>query len=170
MGRPRTRARLRAGVRRLLRRHGLFFAWLVAAAAAASSLVFSEALGWQPCPLCWVQRAFMFPLAVVLGIASYRDDEQVVVYALPLALLGAAVAAYHYLLQKLPGAVPPGLCGPASGCAATPFDWLGFVTIPLLSLAAFAAIALLLVVTRRVRTRRGPGRPSRTPPGEGGMP
>ena len=44
----------------------LFSAWLVAMAATLGSLFFSEVMELVPCVLCWYQRIFMFPLAVVL--------------------------------------------------------------------------------------------------------
>ena len=51
-----------------------------------------------PCVLCWYQRIFMFPLAVVLGMACYSDDRRGAIYGLVLALGGVMVAGYHTLL------------------------------------------------------------------------
>ena len=38
------------------------------------ALFLGEVMGRTPCNLCWFQRIFMFPLALVLGIACYRAD------------------------------------------------------------------------------------------------
>ena len=43
--------------------------------------------------LWWYQRIFMFPLALILGMAAFAKDRRGAVYALPLALAGAVMAA-----------------------------------------------------------------------------
>lgn len=52
-----------------IRRYALHLAWLVAIIATGGSLYMSEILLWEPCKLCWVQRIFMYPLVLLLGIA-----------------------------------------------------------------------------------------------------
>ena len=47
-------------------------AWIVALGSSLAVLYIGEVLGQAPCSLCWFQRAFMFPLAVVLGLAPAR--------------------------------------------------------------------------------------------------
>ena len=42
-------------------------AWTVATSASLAVLFIGEVLGQTPCLLCWFQRAFMFPLAIILG-------------------------------------------------------------------------------------------------------
>ena len=69
----------------------VFSAWLIALAASLSALFIGEVMGQTPCNLCWHQRAFMFPLAVILVVASFRGDASVSRYGLPLAALGAAI-------------------------------------------------------------------------------
>ena len=76
----------------------LFAAWFVALSASLAVIFIGEVLGQSPFNLCWFQRAFMFPLAVILGVAAWRADLSVWRYATPLAALGAAVALYHSLL------------------------------------------------------------------------
>ena len=63
----------------------LLLAWLVAVAATASALFLGEVMGMVPCQLCWYQRIFMFPLAIVLAMACFSDDRRGAVYAMPLA-------------------------------------------------------------------------------------
>lgn len=102
-----------------------------------------------PCVLCWYQRIAMFPLVIVLGIASYAADRRGAVYALPLAVAGAGLAAYHTLLVAglIPRAWIP--CGPSVSCADQNLEILNGVQIPWLSLVAFVAIASLLIVYLR---------------------
>ncbi|MFD2238150.1 disulfide bond formation protein B [Aureimonas populi] len=131
----------------------LFAAWLVALAAALGALFIGEVLGQAPCDLCWHQRAFMFPLAVILAVASFRGDADVWRYGLPLAAIGGAVAAFHSLLYAgiVPAAIQPcGRDGPS--CSGAGMTILGGLPLPYLSLAAFTAIALLLLLVRRSRS------------------
>ncbi len=127
----------------------LFIAWVVALAAALGALFIGEILGQTPCFLCWHQRAFMFPLAIVLGIAALSDGHEVVRYALPLAAIGAAIAGYHSLLYS--GLVPE----PIVPCSATGPSCsgagmvIGGVPLPYLSFLSFILIAALLVAFRR---------------------
>jgi disulfide bond formation protein DsbB len=109
-----------------------------------------------PCTLCWYQRILMYPLVLILGVASYRQDRSVVVYALPLSLLGVGVSLFHYLDQKIPGFGPPGLCSGGVPCSAAYIDWLGFITIPFLALVAFAGISAALLTMRARQTPTAP--------------
>ncbi|MEN8195490.1 MAG: disulfide bond formation protein B, partial [Pseudomonadota bacterium] len=82
----------------------LFLSWFVALASTVAVLFIGEVMGQEPCVLCWYQRAFMFPLAVVLGVACYLSDPRIWRYALPMAIFGWAFAAYHTLLVA--GVIP----------------------------------------------------------------
>lgn len=137
----------------MLREFGLYLAWLVAVVATLGSLYFSEVRLYVPCALCWYQRILMYPLVVVLGIASFKQDAQVVRYALPLAGLGALFAAYHYAQQKIPGFAGPTLCRVGVPCTVEYINWLGFITIPFLALVAFVLIIALLLGVRYATKR-----------------
>ncbi|GGA64335.1 hypothetical protein GCM10011499_38470 [Pelagibacterium lentulum] len=131
----------------------VFLAWLVALAASLGALFIGEIMGQTPCNLCWHQRAFMFPLAVILAVASFRSDASVSWYGLPLAVVGAAIAAFHSLLYAgiIPAAIEPcGRDGPS--CSSADMTILGVLPLPYLSLAAFLSIALLLLLARRRRS------------------
>lgn len=115
-------------------------ATLVASVATAGSLWFSLGLGLAPCDLCWYQRILMYPLVVVLGVATVEGRAAVARTALPLAGLGLALSAYHSYLQATQAQCTLG--GP---CATVQWQSpaLG-LTIPNLSLVAFALLAVLL--------------------------
>jgi len=127
----------------------LIFAWLVALAATLGALFIGEIMGQAPCNLCWFQRAFMFPLAIVLMVACLDGDRCVGRYALPMAVIGWLVAFYHVLL--LGGVIPEEIkpCGAGPSCSSADTVILGWVPIPALSLAAFTAIIVLLFLVRR---------------------
>ena len=127
----------------------LFLAWFVAFAATLGALFIGEVLGQTPCVLCWYQRIAMFPLALVLGVACLTDDRRVGRYALPLALAGGAIALYHSLLYAglvEEAIVPCSRTGPS--CTDKAMLVFGRLPLPYLSLASFAAIVVLLVVSR----------------------
>lgn len=117
----------------------------VATVATASSLYLSLGLGLTPCRLCWYQRILMYPLVVVLGVAAAERRPGVVRTALPLAVPGAAIAAYHSWLQ-----VSQTTCGiGAISCAQIQYRVLG-LTVPNLSLMAFVLVTGLVVVATRL--------------------
>lgn len=124
-------------------------AWLIALVSTLAALFLGEIVGQTPCNLCWFQRAFMFPLAVVLGVGCYGDDRTVWRYGLPLSVLGGLVAGYHSLLYM--GALPTGLepCSADASCSSANMLIAGYVPLPLLSFAAFSAIAALLLPLRK---------------------
>lgn len=127
----------------------LFLAWLVALASTLGVLFIGEIMGQEPCVLCWYQRAFMFPLAVILAVACYLSDPGIWRYALPLSLFGWAIAAYHTLLVA--GVIQQALvpCGEGVSCTSADMTIFGFVPIPLLSVGAFSAIIVLLLLVRK---------------------
>jgi disulfide bond formation protein DsbB len=127
----------------------LLLAWLVATTAALGALFIGEVMGMTPCVLCWYQRIFMFPLAIILGIACFIDDRRGAVYGLTLALGGLAMAGYHTLLVAglIPKAWLP--CSAGVSCADQKLEILNGVQIPWLSLAAFVTLAFLLIVYLR---------------------
>ena len=126
----------------------VFLAWVVAAGATLGALFLGEVMGYAPCVLCWYQRIAMFPLVIVLAMGLFPYDPRVVRYGLPLAAAGALVALYHLGLVAgwIPESAAP--CRQGVPCSDPQVVWLGFITIPLLSLAAFAAIAALLLAAR----------------------
>lgn len=127
----------------------LFICWLVSLIATFGSLFFSSIMGMEPCVLCWYQRIFMYPLAVIFLIALFPLDTKITRYALPLAILGLSVAIYHYLLYV--GIVPEGLkpCGKGPSCTKVDLELFGFITIPMLSIMAYSTIVLLLLIFRK---------------------
>lgn len=134
----------------------LYAAWLVALAATGGSLFFGEVMGLPPCTLCWYQRIAMYPLAVLLPIGILLRDARVAYYCLPLVVAGLGIAVYHNLLyyHVIPESLAP--CTEGVSCTTRQIEWLGFVTIPSLALAGFAAIgACLVALLAGARRTRG---------------
>ena len=125
-----------------------YVAWAQALIATTGSLFFSEVLGLTPCVLCWYQRVLMYPLVVVLAVGILLRDRRLRLYVLPLSFLGLGVAAYHNLLYF--GIISEGAtqCALGVSCSSRHFAFLGFIDIPLMSLAAFAVITAAILLYR----------------------
>lgn len=125
-----------------------YLAWLIALLSVAGSLFFSEVMQLPPCVLCWYQRIAMYPLVLILGVGIVLRDHMMKAYALPFAFIGLAMAVYHNLLYYgfIPESITP--CTEGVPCNAVQIEWLGFITIPLLGLGAFSAIAVCLLLHR----------------------
>jgi disulfide bond formation protein DsbB len=123
----------------------IFAAWLLAAISTLGALFFGEVMQLPPCVLCWYQRIFMFPLALILPLGLFPLDRKVVRYALPLAVFGGLFALFHLLLVAgvIPESIKP--CTRGVPCSEKVIEWFGFVTLPLLSVVAFSGIAALLI-------------------------
>ncbi|MBI2442360.1 MAG: disulfide bond formation protein B [Candidatus Levybacteria bacterium] len=128
-----------------LRKYVLYIALVQALVATLGSLYFSEIAGIVPCVLCWYQRICMYPLVVILAVGILKKDKLVAHYVLPLSIIGFLIATYHFLLQMgvVPESVAP--CVAGVSCASRFVQWFGFVTIPFLSMVAFAVITGCMV-------------------------
>lgn len=128
----------------------IVLAFAVAFVAMAGSLIYSEIIGYEPCKLCWFQRIFMYPQVFILGLALIKKDRVAADYSIMLSVVGAIIAGYHYLLQR--GAVPATSCsavGYSVSCAQKFVMQYGYITIPMMALTAFVAIALLMLAYKK---------------------
>lgn len=119
----------------------------VATVATAGSLYYSEVAGYPPCELCWYQRICMYPLVPVLAVSLWRRGRSAGWYALPLAVVGLGVSAYHYYLQLFDRGSTS--CDPSAPCAFQWVDALGFASIPFMAGCGFLAIAGLALLSIR---------------------
>lgn len=119
----------------------LLFMWVIAFTATTGSLFFSEIRGYEPCELCWIQRIFMYPLVLILGIAFVQKNVRIAVTTATFSVIGGIISLYHYGLQKvnLLSENSPS-CGRVP-CTGEYINILGFITIPFLALTAFILIA-----------------------------
>lgn len=118
----------------------------IAAVATAGSLYFSEVLALYPCELCWFQRVAMYPLVVVLGVATVESRIAVWRTALPLAVGGGTIATYHSYIQR----ASAGASCSVGGCGSVQYELFGVLSIPNLAALAFALIAVGLTLGTRL--------------------
>ena len=117
---------------------------IVAVAATAGSLWFSESAGFVPCELCWYQRIAMYPLALVLPMATIRRETTIRPYVNVVAALGAVVSAYHVTIQQFPD--QSSVCDASNPCSAAWVEALGWMTIPQMAGLSFVLIIGLLAL------------------------
>jgi len=130
----------------LLSQNSLKFALLVSVVATGGSLFLSEVAHFEPCKLCWFQRIFMYPLPLILGVANARKIKEVKSFVLPLSLIGALIALYHYYLQISPGVpIPCSAVGFSVSCSERFFTYFGYITIPWMSFSAFVLIIVFML-------------------------
>ncbi len=121
--------------------------------AMLGSLFFGEIMKLPPCTLCWYQRICLFPLTAVLAVCIALRDQRIGAYALPLVIAGLVISAYHNLLQL--GVIDEALspCTGGVSCSEQQIEFLGFATIPMMSLVAFLAILGSLVAHQRTQPK-----------------
>ena len=124
----------------------LWLGWIVAAVTMGGSLYYSQVANFVPCELCWAQRICLYPFAIVLLVAALRRDRKVWTYVVPVAVIGALIAAYHTQLQAYPA--QHSFCTTLVPCT-TRYVWeFGFVSLPFMSLAASCWIITMVLVSR----------------------
>ncbi len=129
--------------------------FLVAIIATFGSLFFSEVMSLPPCKLCWYQRIFLFPLTFIFATGILREEKNSIWYALPLILVGLIISIYHNLLYFgiISQAIVP--CTKEISCTSTQLEWLGFITIPLMSMFTFLMLlSLILIEIFKIRNKK----------------
>ena len=127
----------------------VFLAFLISLIATFGSLFFSEIMNFIPCSLCWYQRIFMYPLVFLFAINLLFPDDKIFKYAFPLVLVGWVISIYHNLLmfKIIPEKLSP--CVQGVPCSVDYINWLGFITIPLLSFFVYTIVFILLIILKR---------------------
>ncbi len=140
-------ADLRVRINGYLDGYELLFGALAAGTATLGSLYLSEIAHLIPCTDCWYQRIAMYPIAVILGIATVRRDANVRIYVTTIAIMGAIVSIYHYLIQWFPN-LEGTSCTTSVPCTGVWFRVFGFMSIPYMALSAFAFVLVMMLALR----------------------
>lgn len=126
----------------VIKQNALYIVFAQALVALVGSLYLSNVLHIPPCNLCWYQRIAIYPIAFIAGVGIWRNDKTVYTYILPISLTGLAISIYHNLLYYglIPELIRP--CTNSVPCTARSLEVFGFITIPLMSLAALTIITV----------------------------
>lgn len=127
----------------------VLIAFIISLISMLGSLFFSEFMDFVPCTMCWYQRIFMYPLVFVFLMELLYPDENLFKYSFPLTVIGLVLAIYHNLLMfnVISDEMVP--CSLGVPCSTVYINWLGFITIPLLSLTSFSIIFILLLILKK---------------------
>ncbi len=132
-----------------LSRWGLWIGFLLSLAASGMTVVHSSIFGLPPCPLCWWQRAFLYPQVVLFALALWKKERSIADYSIALSVVGLGIGIYHHLLQMYPsGALPCPSEGGVS-CAQIFFLEFGYITYPMMAITAFAFLIVLMLFVRK---------------------
>jgi disulfide bond formation protein DsbB len=119
--------------------------FIISVASIFGSLFFSEVMKFPPCNLCWYQRIFIYPIALIVLIGLYLKSEDTNKFLTPFISLGLLISIYHNLVYyKVILVIVP--CTESAPCTAQQLNYLGIITIPLLSLVAFVTLLVLNVL------------------------
>lgn len=130
-----------------MRKYHLYIAWVLASIGFLVSLYFSEIKFIEPCALCWYQRICLFPLAFLLGIATFKDDVRVSPYLLLLSFAGLLFAGYQVMIQEFPFFSDIEVCGRGPSCSQKIYLGIGSITLPMASFVNFFLISILLCIS-----------------------
>jgi len=137
-------------IKKSLEKNSLLFAWLIALSSTLLSLYYSEIVGFEPCSLCWWQRIFIYPQAIILGMAYFKKDFKIASYGLALSVIGAIIAFYqNYLYYGGPQILACDSSLTAVSCTKLYIFEFGYVTIPIMSLTAFLLMIFFLKLARK---------------------
>jgi len=137
------------GIGHFLNRWGLWIGFLVATLASIVTMVHSGIFGMPPCPLCWWQRAFLYPQAILFALAAFMRDRTIAVYSIALSTIGLLIGVYHHVLQMYPSGSLPCPSGGGVSCAQIFFLEFGYITYPLMAVSVFAFLIVLMLFVRR---------------------
>jgi disulfide bond formation protein DsbB len=123
----------------------LVFGW----AAIFGSLTYSEYIGFTPCKLCWIQRIFLYPTAIMALIALISKEKIKPKYYLGLAVPGLLVSIYHTFSQLTGAEMECGEIGQSASCGDVWVKMYGYITIP--AMAATCGIMIILANLYRIK-------------------
>lgn len=133
----------------------------VATTSMIGSLILSEAIGYVPCLNCWIQRAFMYPAALLLIGSVITKRPGPARLAGGLSVLGICVSIFHRYEQAA-GVEIGGLCDASAPCSTKFVNHFGFMTIPTMAACGFAAVIALTAISVWRRHDADPAMPEET--------
>ncbi|MDB5254883.1 MAG: disulfide bond formation protein [Candidatus Nomurabacteria bacterium] len=122
-------------------------------AAVLSSLIYSNYFNFEPCLLCWYQRIFIFPAAILLFTDDIRKSLLLQRQVLLLTAGGFLIALFHNYISIFPQSGIDA-CGTGPSCLKLYVSQFGFVTIPLMSAITLLAGILITVLVMRYPQRQ----------------
>jgi disulfide bond formation protein DsbB len=131
-------------------KHAILFSGIIAITATLGSLFYSNIAEWAPCVLCWWQRIFLYPQAIVLAVTSFVKDRNIRKFCLSFSIIGAMISAYNSYLQFGGNPLVPcaAIGASTASCTFRYFLEFGYITIPTMALTTFTLLILLMLLKR----------------------
>lgn len=136
-------------LRALLRERGQLLTLAVTGTAMVGSLYYSEVAHFIPCEFCWYQRIAMYPIAVMLVVATVTRERLHPRYVVTLAGIGLLLSIYHYQLELFPEQATK--CTAGVPCSVRYVEEFGFISIAFMAGAGFLSVLLLHLAMFRAR-------------------
>lgn len=137
-----------------IQKWGLELAFGLSFVGAVLTLFYSEVLGYIPCGLCWMGRVFLYPQVILFAVALWTRDRSIALYSIALSAIGFVIASYTHYLQMGGSALIPCPASGAGDCAKRYVFEFGFVTMPMMGVALFALLIMLMLHMRRTSDDR----------------
>ncbi len=113
------------------------------------SLIYSDYFGFAPCILCWYQRIAIFGILILLFTEDITKSSLLRKQIFVFAGLGSIVALIHVTLELFPNANLE-VCGTDGvSCSIQYVQEFGYVTVPVMSLAALLSAIIITFVAKR---------------------
>lgn len=128
---------------------GMWAGLFLSLGASAMTLIHSSIFNLPPCPLCWWQRIFLYPQAVIFTIALWKRDANAACYSIALSIVGLTVSLYHHALQIAPSGTLPCPADGTVSCSQVLFLEFGYITYPLMGASLFAFLIVVMLFVRR---------------------
>lgn len=134
-------------------KNSLPLAFLLSLASIIGSLTYSEIIGLLPCELCFWQRIFLYPVAVITALALICKKESLELWReiLALSTIGSLFSIYHILIQFGETSFQCSINNSSNGCATIQTQIWGLITIPEMSL--LLSVILICLSILKLKTK-----------------
>ena len=134
--------------------HYLWIIGILTSTGVVGALVYEYVYHTPVCELCWYQRVFIIPIALIALMGAYWRIQKADLLIGLFSVLGFLVAGYHYYLHFRSLILEQDVLTPCGGgllpsCADSPILVWGFVTIPLFSIGILSVVMAILYIARR---------------------
>jgi disulfide bond formation protein DsbB len=131
-------------------KNSLIFIFIVTLTATSGSLFFSTIAKYTPCELCWFQRIFMYPMAIISLVALIKKQKNLYLYTLPLSIIGAMISSYHYYISFINANVITTCSATGPSCIFNYFTEFSYITFPLMAGTTFTIVIILSILSIRI--------------------
>ena len=126
--------------------------FLITIGGMVLSLVYSDIIGYVPCTLCWYSRIILYPEALLLGLALWKEDRTITDYIIALSGIGLILSIYQKYLELGGTSVIP-CSATAVSCSKIYVNEFGYITIPVMALTSFAFVLVVMLIHNYITKR-----------------